>query len=269
MKKELAKKDILGGKIELAPVHKDYKEPDYSPRAIKKVLKETGLAAVEKVVVTNPVTKQKSTVLIQRDGTPDSKLIIALADPKLKRDQKDAVLSAYMWERGKENTSMMVDLFRYKGQHTKETRAFTSQVRFDFEMFIAWQAEMLRARAKIVFDSIGLLKGKNIDEFCKEYLLEIKAGRNFMEFLCKQTERLLRTSGETIAVNLAINDWLEAEKLEARVKKMTEFRERQQGFGIYLDEDGKPYSIFEDGEEVIDVVKRDLERLNKLNEEEK
>jgi hypothetical protein len=255
---DIIKKEKLGGKETL-----EGEDRDYSPEATKKTLEELGLKPVEDVEIENPITGKKSIVTIDREGTHDVKLIQALADKNLTRDQKDGVISMYLFERGKENASFIAELFRYKGQHTKETRAFTSQMRFDFEMFIGMQTQQMRAKARDVFDSYNI---KDPEQFCKAYLNKLKEDKNYSAKQC-YVDTIISfyemSFTDSIILKSAIRDWTEADRFEERMNKITESREREQGKGIYLDLDGKPYSIYQDNE-VDEVVKKDITRLRDL-----
>ena len=280
MENKIQKKEILGGEIRKVHVKtdtgKDVVEfepsPDYSPEKIKEDLSKYGLQAVENVEVVNPVTGVKSIVTIDRTGTHEGKLAIAMTDKSLSREQKDSVLSMYLWERGKESASMLVDLMRYKGAHTKETRAFMSQTRFDFEMFVKLFIEQMRAVARDIAKEYNIEK---ISDYCKDYFEAVggfkecdycasKAGSPILCSDClDRRTKIDKVDTKDLWLKTMVRNWTEADRFEESVKKVTENRERQKGFGIYIDAQGKPYSIFED-EKVDDVVKRDIERLKDL-----
>lgn len=76
-----------------------------------------------------------------------------IADSKSK-DQTDAILANYLWEQGMEDASMMAELFRYKGQHSKETRIFKAQVRFDLDMFIDTISLLLSDTSNFINNSL-------------------------------------------------------------------------------------------------------------------
>ena len=275
MENRISKKEILGGEatkvtaispidgsnipVELEPMR------DYSPEKVIDELSKMGLEAVKEVEVVNPVTKEKSLITIDRRGTHEDKLAIMAGkytQGLITKDQMDATLSLYLFERGKENTSMLVDLYRYKGAHTKETRAFTSQMRFDFEMFIKMFIEQMRSVSKDIANTYGI---HDIKLFCKNYLKVLEDARkentkpDFKKFYPDD-------EADCAHIRTMIRNWTEADRFEEMVAKVTEGRQREKGYGIYIDAQGKPYSIFDD-QKVDEVVKRDIERLKELAKE--
>jgi len=258
-KKEIATRSPLGTATVL-----EGETADYSPKVIKKSLKENKVAAIENVKVVNPVTGKKAVVTIERDGTPDSKLVMALADKKMNRDQKDNVLSLYLFERGKENASFLMDLMRYKGSHTKETQAFKSQVRFDFEMFVGLFTKHLDQVAKDIFKELEIIDYRAFLEGYVKYLKEAKEEGNMRDFGATEGFRWGITEA-TLAV-LAVRNIEEADQLREAVKKVTENRMKDKGYGIYISKDGRSYSVIDD--DVDEVVKKDRERINELNQHE-
>lgn len=243
---------------------------DYSSEAIKAELKEKGLSATENITVKNDVTGKETSLTIQRDGTPDSKLVIALADPNLTRDQKDHVMSMYLYERGKESSSFIVDIMRYKGQHTKETRAFTSQMRFDFELFVSMFTEYLEGTSKSIFSELW---------YDEEEIKELETG--YIAFVKRQRETGLASrlvdyfievggimNNEKCALlQQALHMRAEATILRATTKRISEARMKEKGYGIYLGTDGRPYSMFGNDKEVEDAVAKDRERIEELKKE--
>lgn len=233
----------------------------YEPSAIKKVLEEKGLSASETVTVENPVTGKSAIVTIARDGTPDSKLVMALADKNMNRDQKDSVLSLYLFERGKENASFLMDLMRFKGAHTKETQAFKSQVRFDFEMFVSLFTRHLDSVAKDVFKELGIVDYRAFLEGYVKYLKERGESATVGSF------------GATLGFNwdvataslvvMAIRDIETSDRMKDAVKRITDSRLKDKGYGVYINKDGRSYSIFD--EDLDEAVKADRERVQDLN----
>jgi hypothetical protein len=204
-------------------------DKDYSAKAIRKELKSKGLAAIERVTIKNPVTGKKSVAIIERDGTPESKLVLALVDKTKSQEQKDGVISAYLFERGKESASFLLDLYQSKGKHTKETRVFKSQMRFDFELFADLIVRMLHEASLAIARDVGP-KG------AEQTLLEL--GNQFSH------------TADTIA---------------DRMQKITEERMRDKGFGIYIGLDRKPYSIFDDNFD--EVIAKERTRVEQLKDE--
>jgi hypothetical protein len=72
---------------------------------------------------------------LYRDGTTEKNVLQVFADPKATKDQRDSVISNYLWAMGKENASFIMELYKHKGQHTKETTLFKNQMRQDYEVF--------------------------------------------------------------------------------------------------------------------------------------
>jgi hypothetical protein len=262
MSKELSKKEILGGKQELPVLDPTYQEPDYSPEATKKELAEKHLPPNLIVKYTDPITGENKSLDISRTGHNEAVLIETLADPKLTRDRKDYALSMYLFERGKDNASMLVELFRYKGQHTKETRAFASQMRFDFEMFLSMFTSHMKAVAQDVATTIGIW---NIKDFCDKYLEAVSKSVHVLhveDFATRQYGVKVSSMSKKALLQIAVRNWTEAEAFEAKSQAVTTAREAARGKGIYIDAQGRPYSIYEDLE-VDQVVKKDMERIKK------
>ncbi len=260
-KKEIKKKDPLGGSGQL----KGEDKTDYSPEATKKVLDELGLAPVQSFEVENEVTGKRSIVTIERDGTPESKLVMALADKGMKRDQKDAVLSMYLFERGKENSSFLMDLFRYKGSHTKDTQAFKSQMRFDFEMFVNMFTNYLDMSAREIFKEIGIKDGDAFLEQYVKYAEEAKENASMGSFTATMGNAL--GDAQSALARVALRNMETAKSMRMSVQKVTENRMKQKGYGIYIGADGRSFSIFDDKDDIAEAVRKDIERIQGLNEE--
>src|SRR5579859_6530122 len=109
MSKELEKKGPLGEKMEVLPPKdggkRKFKPKNYNP---ERDMKKHGLVPISKVIVENPITKEKKEITIRRDGTSDAVLNEALANPSISRERKDQVLSMYLFERGKESASFLM-----------------------------------------------------------------------------------------------------------------------------------------------------------------
>lgn len=210
------------------------KDNNYELPDIQKELDKYGVEAVEEVEVVNPVTGNKAVVRIERDGTPESKLILALADKKLDREKKDHILSMYLWERGKESSSFLLDLVRFKGQHTKETRVFKSQIRFDFERTIDSIIVAMFDMSNSLKKHIGVKpeKGEKKEVSIKELIEALW-----------EMEEMFNSVGQKL--------W----KDRADIAKA---RESEKGGGIYVDKDGVVYSVDDkEEEEIINKIKED------------
>lgn len=234
--------------------------PEQRAEEIGKELKEMGLEISYSFEVTDPLSGKKQIVTLDRAGhTNEGKLAMTLADPNLSRDRKDFAVSMYLYERGSHNTSMLLDLMRYKGTHTKETRVFKSQIRYDFEAFVGTFTTYLKDQQRLVGACLGIdiwEEKQNFMEFCKE--AEARARKKALEEK-KDFERESYTYYDFMVyeggvkdeksarqhaalVSLAMHAADEAETLSLQVKRMAEARERDKGKGIYMDSSGRPYT---------------------------
>lgn len=210
------------------------------------------MSTPKQVEVKDPISGEKRLVTIDRAGHTEEKLIVALADPNIPRDQKDFAVSMYLYERGAESQSMIVDLFRYKGQHTKETRVFKSQIRFDFEMFVNSFTKYLKKQSVLLEAASGV---EVIDEL-QGYddwreLPNNESGTLHDYLLSKHDER-------TVAlIELTVLSKEEALELSENVRKMADARTRDKGKGIYVDRTGRPYTV--DDPQVDEAIKADRE----------
>jgi hypothetical protein len=250
----------------------DERDESYKPENIKETLEKNGLSAEETILVTNPVTGRSAQVKIERDGTPDSKLILALADKTLDQEQKDHVLSMYLYERGRESSSFIVDLMRSKGQHTKETRAFKSQMRFDFEMFVSSFVVYLQNAAQVYGDAWGFNPTELLDVYVK-FIQENKGVKKaswkliFAEMNKDNPDAKKPSIVECTNRDMAVRMIDEAESLMSAVKKQSDKRQAEKGYGIYIGKDGKAFGIFD--ENFDHVVKEDREAIIKEEENKK
>lgn len=190
-----------------------------------------------------------------------------MVDPNLNRDQKDHLISMYLWERGKESSSFLVDLFRYKGEHTKETRAFKSQMRFDFEIFISQFSKYVRAQAEMVAKGLKVDLFKERDDFKAWLTLINNKGQDhdYLDFasLSSHTERRTRPTVEKIMIQMAIYSLEEGEKWVQQVRNVANAREREKGKGIYVSKEGAIYT--HDDPDMDEIIKADREREAELN----
>ncbi len=202
------------------------------------VLEKYSLTSTETFEAINPVTKEKKTVTLRRDGMPESEFLAVMENPKKTREEKDFALSMFLWGRGAESASMMVDLMRYKGAHTKETRVFKSQIRFDFEQLVELLAENLRARAFRI--------GRSLDiDVQKEYLLFLRwialpnnkgKGHTYKDFSKKEPVI-------SALIEDAIYSLDEADRLMKAREGIRKAREAEKGGGIYVSTRGQVYSV--------------------------
>ncbi len=240
-------------------------------------LAKHGLTPFQKVTVKDPITGVSKEITLDRTGYGENKLIIALSNPDLKREQKDHILSMYLWERGKESASMLVDLMRYKGEHTKETRAFKSQMRFDFELFVNQFSKFIREQSRL----IGITLGVDIFKEREEYKKWLEVKRSFEKEKIKDTTKIYKSKDYTYIdfvevkdniqrikaclIEMAITSLDEGERLVAQVQNVTKAREREKGKGIYVDRTGRITTY--DDPELDDIIKADREREQELNQE--
>lgn len=230
--------------------------------------KKVTLAKIDptyQVQVKDPLTGDTKLVNFDRAGHTEQKLIIALANPDLKRDQKDHALSMYLFERGAENSSMLIDLFRYKGEHTKESRVFQSRMRFDFEAFVSMFTSYLRNQSRL----LGLTLGVNIKEEKEKFQkwLELPKNKNrFSEGIPLTYVDYFKTTSNSknklvieraALIEMGIYSLDEAERLAKNVENIANARMATKGYGIYVDKRGRPFNVNEPG--LDEIIKQDRE----------
>lgn len=248
--KGVMKKDVLGGDL---PVKKGVEvvgKPSAGYDADGQI-KKFGVKPVEQVEITDPMTGEKKMVTIDRRGTTEEKLVWALANKEMTREQKDAVISMYLFERGKQSASMMMDLWQYKGAHTRESRQFNSMMRMDFEIFLGVFMSFMEDSADLIFKNlpVEVVTVKDDKDKAKE-IVRMKA-----EQTVSPTDVAI-TLGE-IARYFRMTSVLLAKRIQSEKDK----RERAKGKGIYMGEDGKAYSIRED-DDVVEVVAKDKAKVD-------
>lgn len=225
---------------------------------IKQELDKYGLKPTEKVEVKDPLTGEKRMIAIDRTGNNESKLVVALADPNLSREKKDHALSMYLWERGAESSSLMVDLMRYKGQHSKQNQLFSSRMRLDFETFVNSFTGYLANQSRL----IGLTLGVNIDEEKRAFENWLKLPGNSARGFTYRDFNNLGDRTHVALVEMAIYAYEEAESLRLAIDKIVKAREAMKGGGVYVDRMGRPYSVNDPGLEEIIKAERELEKEN-------
>lgn len=190
--------DPLGGRVELpdntARDNKGYDTFLESAESLK-------LPKEEKIEVTTSGGDIRSMTL-HRDGYTDKGLAELFMDPDATEDRKNSYLANYMFQRGKESSSFLAELYLSKGKLERGTQAFKSEIRFDFEML----TDMI---VKLLY-SAGMVLGG--EDSTKEKLALLSELFN---------ERAA-----------AINT-----RYQAKIKERMEAK----GFGIYIDVMGKPY----------------------------
>lgn len=250
MSKEIQKKGILpNSSVPVAKGARDDKGRKIKPLAPKvydgeKQIKEMGLKAVENFTYIDPITGDQKSFVIDRRGTTDQKAGLALLDPKLSREQKDSVISMYLFEQGKQGASMLMDLWQYKGQHTKESRAFNSTMRYDFELFLHTFQMFMQDSADLILKELNLEIGEIKDEHGKK--ITVVHG----------TEKVTTNDIARVLGEYANYFKMTSTLLEKRIRAEVEKRERAKGKGIYIGIDNKPYSVYED-DDIVKVVEKD------------
>lgn len=260
MIKGIKKRDILGGKIRV-PKAKDGGPDAFKGKKYNTMgdIKKFGLIPVESIKITNPITGEKKWVTLRRDGTTESKVIEVLANAKSTREQKDSIISMYLFERGKESASMMMDLWMYKGQHTKESRNFHAQMRHDVDIIAETLVMFMRDTSSKILDGLHF---------------EIRTVKDPDTKKDKQIIHRLAKSVQAIEIAEVIETlgqmaFYFSQTAELITLKMTEERERrmkEKGYGIYVNPKGGVYSIYQDGD-IVAEVERD--RKQALEDKEK
>jgi len=258
---------VTGEMLDVRIEKKAEMTPEARDQRIKEEIAKYGLVPSETVETTDPISGQKYLVPLDRTGHSERKLIMALADPNLTRDRKDFELSMYMFERGKENVSMLLDLMRYKGAHTKESHVFKATMRFDFESFVSQFTAYLRDRILFASEILGIDIVQERNDFfgwVKERIAKDKEDEvepkkySYLDY-ARYKKKADGINGVMMAylVAQAIHDLDESEHLANTVKRIAEAREKEKGKGVYLDRSGRPYSL--DNPELDDVIKADRE----------
>lgn len=215
----------------------------------------------------DPFSGEKQLITLDRTGHTEQKLIVALANPDLSRDQKDHALSMYLYERGAQNTSMIVDLMRYKGKHTKESRVFQSRMRLDFDTFVRSFCSYLELQAAHVERTIGVNIDKERAEFEEWLKLPNNQGKGYGYKDFADTQRPATWSLERIAlIEMALYAKDEAVALKKGVDDIVKAREAMKGGGVYIDKMGRPYSV--NDPHLADIIKAEQEAEAEANSDE-
>jgi hypothetical protein len=192
--------------------------------------KSKALAIKKEIVhVVNPISGKSADIVLHRDGTTDEKLAMVLLSPDASKEQKDSWISNWLFERGKENASFIAELFVSKGTHLKETQAFKRQLRWDFEIFA---------------NAISLL----FQDMADDIKMDMSGADHFS--IAEQVDSLLTTIKH-------LSERLEkgAKLIDKQRDGIIEARMRETGYGVYLDRNGKAYSIFD--KEIEEVVRKE------------
>lgn len=215
----------------------------------------------QKIEIRDPLTGETKLITLDRTGHSEQNLIVALANPDIPRDQKDHAISMYLFQRGAESASMIVDIMRYKGQHTKETRVFKSQMRFDLENFVSAMARHLREQA----ERTARIYDLHLREEMGAYRDWLKLPNNkdaeneltYWDFY--QTTHPKGTRADAALLSQAIFDIDKALYFEDYQRKIAQAREAEKGGGVYVDRSGKAYSS--NDPEIDELIKAEREAL--------
>lgn len=283
---EIKARNPITKEIETIKIEKEvHKTPEQIAEKLTATLKKYGLEPVEQVEVTDPLSGKKSMIVIDRTGFNEKKLIVALADPNTTRDQKDHFLSMYLWERGSEGGSFMVDLIRYKGEHTKESRLFTARTKMDFDTFVGSFTHYLQEQSNLLGITLGVdigsekklfenwlqdkrdfdkkIKEKNPDYVMPAYhyidfAMAMKAKPKFADEF-NDADRM-----KAALIEMAIYSFEEANRLRTAMENLTKARQAMKGGGIYTDRMGRPYDLNDPAlDEVIKAERKLQEEANK------
>jgi hypothetical protein len=191
-------------------------------------------------------TKSGKDIVIDRGGVNNKRLAEIIASSTT-TEQEEVAIANWLIETGRDNSGFLAEMFRMRGIQTHEMREFKSQMRFDFEMFVATYTTFLRDTADRVWDSMGYTS--TISEVIKDYNKDPKT-----------------LKGKPIEL-IAISFYDQADHLEKTVKKITEQRERNKGKGIYVDKLGITHSLHD--EDIIDIIRHEKEELSKQKKDAK
>lgn len=270
-------------KTQLVKVEKAVRRtPEQMAEHTKAELAKYGLDPIQQIEVIDPLNGNKKLITLDRTGYNEAKLVAILADPDLTRERKDHELSMYMWERGGESMSMMVDLFRYKGQHSKEANVFKSQVRYDFEAFLSTFCMALEDQIDLASKILGLdvrqerndfysfvqerieLDQKDAKKNGEDY---VRKDYTYLDFIVYRDKEKMTKAVRLWAmqVAMAIHAYDTASLIRKRIDSIKDARERDKGKGIYLSASGRPYTL--NDAELDDIIKADREATQNLKKD--
>lgn len=269
-------------RIEKAP----RRTPEEIAEHTKKELAAHGLEPIQKIEILDPLTNEKRIITLDRTGYNEVKLVAILADPNISRQRKDHELSMYMWERGGESMSMMVDLIRYKGQHSKESNVFKTQMRFDFDAFLTTFCMSLEDEIGLATKILAIdveMERKDFYAFVTERIALDKktaaeAGEEYKrkdytywDYFLYKFPNSPDNEGFNVGrmwchqVALAIHAFDTALLIKQRLANLRDARERDRGRGIYLSESGRPYTLAD--ADIEEIVKADREATLNIKKE--
>jgi hypothetical protein len=212
-------------KKEITRVQKQYLEPTRLPEhEIRNLPVDPRHEAAKKAQgITEALTRSGNEYpILQLKSIDDAGRM--MIDPNLTYEQKMGQLSNFLFAAGNESVSFMMDLWQSKGMMVKETRTFKGQIRFDLDYAFGIVSTLFQDMAK------GILN-------------DIQKGKKSQEILLAFAERL----GEG------------GDKLKERMAAIVKQRSAEKGWGIYLGNDGKPYSILD--ADITERMKKDRDEL--------
>ena len=197
---------------------------------------------IQEVEMFNTATGRKEIVTIDRRGMFDEKLGMILSNKDSTMDSKLSAMSLWLFERGRESGSFIIDVIQAKGQFMKGAQKFKSQIRFDFTIFMETFCNYLEGNAQTVIDY--LMPGKKALEVEREAFDYLKKNKEktLKDFVQENIPPHIYTSFLGMSIELALRDQSEAQLIRKRIYEMAEEREKESGKGIYLTTEGKATS---------------------------
>lgn len=253
MEKDLQKKSRLSGQADSQ--HVDH--PEYlAQKDIKTVDEQT-------IEIMNPLTRNKATITINREGTTEQRLAAILLHPDATVDEKDLFLSNYLLEKGLDSASFLAELYRSKGAFTKESRLFKTQMRFDYESFVNMFTIFLDTTADSIIKNLTLVEPADLYEKVVS-LISNKKCDSIREAIIVFLKQKDIQSPNIALLEMAVRYRDQAETLRSTTRKITEERAREKGYGIYIGTNGKIYSIFD--KDIEEQMLKDKDVLRKVEE---
>ena len=225
----IGKNAVTGEEVILPHDGRDYKEETEKTR-------RSGIPDSQKLQITG-LSKKTALVDLTRDGTTDEKLAAILLSPTSTQEQKDSLLSLYLFERGKESSSFLAELFASKGQHTKETRAFKTQMRRDYEVIVDALSSFMELSSSSILSTIAPSESLELLEL--EALDFIKDGKHTLAQFAKK--RYPKNPALGALLVLAIRFHSESVLLLEKVESVLTERLKESKYGQYLSPSGKVF----------------------------
>ena len=232
--------------------------PDYAKAKNIKTVDE------EDVKIKNNMTGREVIVHLNRSGIKDDDLSLVLSNTEKTKQQKESAVAEWLFERGLESPSFLADLFRYKGEHTKETRIFKSQIRRDFDYLLNTLSTVYFDFANSLYSYFDFHQKIALTDLIQEYTNYVKINKKDKLYDYTLSKNLNLSKIECFQLELIIRYWLMGSEMKERHEKITNERERIKGRGIFIDKDGKIFSAYDkDFSDIIKAEMDDIERINK------